>query len=183
MPAGSLLLLTGSPGCGKTTVAPLIADRHSPSAWLTLDWFFAAVRQGRVEPWLAESHEENRVVLAAAASSVATFAAAGYFTVGESILYPDMLDLFAEACEPHGITLHYAVLRAPSALVRQRVQQRRTEPGHAGALNDFDVVDDLRTKFDQAGIAERHWVDVGTLPPAAVAEVIDRRYQAGDFRL
>ena len=28
MPPAPLLLLTGSPGCGKTTVAPLVADRH-----------------------------------------------------------------------------------------------------------------------------------------------------------
>ena len=44
------LLLTGSPGCGKTTVAPLVADRHERSVCLDLDWFFAKLRSGAIEP-------------------------------------------------------------------------------------------------------------------------------------
>ena len=92
-----LLLLTGSPGSGKTTVAPLVADRHEPSACLDLDWFFAKLRRGAMEPWREEAHTQNRVVLQAAAGAVATFASGGYFTVAEGILYPFMLDLFAAA--------------------------------------------------------------------------------------
>ncbi len=136
MAGAPVLLLTGSPGCGKTTVAPLVADRHEPSACLDLDWFFAKVRRGYVEPWRPESHAQNRVVLRAAAEAVATFAAGGYVTVAEGILYPPMVDLFAEACAAHGIELHYAVLRAPIDVVQQRVQDRRSEPEHFAALAD-----------------------------------------------
>ena len=145
VPTGRLLLLTGSPGCGKTTVAPLVADRHEPSVCLDLDWFFAKLRRGAIEPWREEAHTQNRVVLHAAAEAVAAFADGGYFTVAEGILYPFMLDLFAAACEPHGVTVHYAVLRAPIGVVQQRVQDRTVEPEHAGALADAAVVDDLWT--------------------------------------
>jgi hypothetical protein len=182
MPA-DVLLLTGSPGCGKTTVAPLVADRHTPSACLDLDWFFAKVRQGFVEPWLPQSHAQNRTVLRAAASAVAAFAAGGYFSVAEGILYPFMVDLFAEACAPHGIELHYAVLRAPIGVVQQRVQDRRSEPLHADALADANVVDDLWVQFERHDVEERHRVDSGTRPVEAVAEEIDRRLGAGEFRL
>src|ERR1035438_9467292 len=109
MPSGRLLLLTGSPGCGKTTIAPLVADHAPLSACLDLDWFFAKLRQGAIEPWREEAHQQNRVVLSAAASAVATFSAGGYFTVAEGILFPTMVDLFVTACEPLGIDLHYAV--------------------------------------------------------------------------
>ena len=183
MPAGPVLLLTGSPGCGKTTVAPLVADRHEPSACLDLDWFFAKLRRGVIEPWRKEAHTQNRVVLRAAAEAVATFAEGGYFTVAEGILYPFMLDLFAEACAPHDIALNYAVLRAPIGVVQQRVQDRKVEPPHAGALADATVVDDLWAQFESHGVEERHRVDSGTHPPAGVAEEIDRRLQAGDFGL
>jgi len=183
MRRGSLLLLTGSPGCGKTTVAPLVADRHEPSACLDLDWFFAKLRQGVIEPWREEAHTQNRVVLRAAAEAVATFAQGGYFTVAEGILYPFMLDLFAAACAPHGVTLNYAVLRAPIGVVQQRVQDRRVEPPHAGALADAAVVDDLWTQFESHGVEERHRVDAGARSPDEVAEEIDRRLQAGEFRL
>jgi len=107
MPPGQLLLLTGSPGCGKTTIAPLVADHAQLSVCLDLDWFFAKLRSGALEPWRDEAHQQNRVVLSAAASAVATFTAGGYFTVADGILYPFMLDLFEAACEPLAITLNY----------------------------------------------------------------------------
>ncbi len=183
MPTARLLLLTGSPGCGKTTVAPLVADRHDPSACLDLDWFFAKLRRGAIEPWREEAHAQNRVVLRAAAEAVVTFARGGYFTVGEGILYPFMLDLFVAACNPHGVDIDYAVLCAPIGVVQQRVQSRRLEPPHAGALADAGVVDDLWTQFEGQGTEERHLVDSGTRGPAEVAAEIDRRMQAGEFRL
>jgi broad-specificity NMP kinase len=181
--SGEVLLLTGSPGSGKTTVAPLVADRRSPSVCLDLDWFFAKLQRGAIEPWRAEAHAQNRVVLRAAAEAVAAFAQGGYYTVAEGILYPFMLDLFVQACAPHGLRPQYAVLRAPIGVVQQRVQDRRVEPPHAGALADADVVDDLWTQFESQGVGELHRVDSGTRAPAEIAEEIDRRLEAGDFRL
>jgi hypothetical protein len=183
MSLAPVLLLTGSPGCGKTTVAPLVADRHQPSVCLDLDWFFAKVRRGFIEPWRGEAHAQNRVILSAAAEAVATFAEGGYFTVAEGILYPFMLDLFAEACAPHGISLNYAVLRAPIGVVQLRVQGRRSEPEHSGALADASVVDDLWAQFESHGVEERHRVDSGERTPAAIAAEIDSRLGAGEFRL
>ena len=85
--------------------------------------------------------------------------------MAEGILYPFMLDLFAAACARDGVALHYAVLRAPIDVVQQRVQDRRSEPQHAGALADAAVVDDLWTQFERHGVAERHRVDVGAPRP------------------
>jgi broad-specificity NMP kinase len=181
MEPGQLLLLTGSPGSGKTTVAPLVADLRPRSACLDLDWFFAKLRSGAMAPWAPEAHEQNRVVLGAAAAALAAFVAGGYDTVGEGIIYPFMVDLFADACEPLGITVHYAVLRAPVAVVQQRVQGRRSEPEHVGALADPAVVGDLWHQFELHGIAERHRVDVATRSPADIAAEIDQRARAGDF--
>jgi hypothetical protein len=185
VPAAPLLLLTGSPGCGKTTVAPLVADRHEPSACLDLDWFFAKLRRGAIEPWRPEAHGQNRVVLHAAAEAVAAFAAGGYFTVAEGIMYPFMLDLFAAAGARYGIAVHYAVLQAPMEVVLQRVRDRRSEPQHAGALADAGVVGDLWTQFEQHGVEARHRVDAGAGDAATIAELIDRRLAAGalSFRL
>lgn len=183
MSVASVLLLTGSPGCGKSTVAPLVADRHEPSACLELDWFFAKVRRGFVDPWRAEAHAQNRVILGAAAEALAAFAAGGYFTVGDGILYPFMLDLFAEACAPHGIELNYAVLQAPVDVVLGRVQDRRSESVEFGALSAPVVVEDLWAQFESHGIEERHRVDAGGRAPQAVAEDVDGRLRAGDLRI
>ena len=72
-----------------------MAERHEPSVCLDVDWFFAKLRRGAVEPWRAEAHAQNRAVLHAAAEACSTFAAEGYVCVAEGILYPNMVDLFA----------------------------------------------------------------------------------------
>jgi hypothetical protein len=164
-------------------VAPLVADRHERSVCLDLDWFFAKLRSGAISPWRKEAHAQNRVVLHAAAEAAAAFAAGGYVTVAEGIIYPFMLDLFATACARNGIRLHYAVLRAPIALVQQRVQGRTIEPEHAGALADAVVVQDLWAQFESLGVEARHLVEVGRRSPRQVAEEIDRRLRAGEFLL
>jgi hypothetical protein len=183
MAPGRLLLLTGSPGCGKTTIAPLVADHAPLSACLDLDWFFAKLRRGALSPWLEEAHQQNRVVLSAAASAVATFSAGGYLTVAEGILFPFMLDLFVSACQPLGIDLHYAVLRAPLPVVLTRAQSRTIAPEHTGALADETVIDDLWMQFERHGVAERHRVDAGDRAPEIIADEIYRRWQDGEFRL
>jgi hypothetical protein len=115
---------------------------------------------------------------------VAAFAGGAYFTVAEGIVYPMMLDLFADACAPLEIELHYAVLRAPVEVVQQRVRDRRFEPEHTGgALGDAGVVEDLWDQFERHGVAARHRVDSGDRTPGAIAAEIDRRLGAGEFRL
>jgi predicted kinase len=183
VPTAPLLLLTGSPGTGKTTVAPLVADRHEPSVCLDLDWFFAKLRRGAMEPWRSEAHAQNRTVLHAAAEACTTFAADGYVCVAEGILYPFMLDLFARAGADRGVVLHYAVLRAPIDVVQQRVVDRKIEPQHFGALADAVVVEDLWAQFERQGVEEHHLVDAGARGPDEVAEEIDGRLRAGEFRL
>jgi hypothetical protein len=164
-------------------VAPLVADRYEPSACLDLDWFFSKLRRGVIDPWRTEAHAQNRVVLQAAAEATGALAAGGYLTVAEGILYPFMLDLFVTASARNDVTLHYAVLRSPIDLVQQRVQDRRAEPQHAGALADAAVVDDLWSQFERQGTAERHRVDAGKRQPEEIAEEIAGRLRAGEFKL
>ena len=57
-----LLIITGPPGAGKSTVAQIVAGRFEPSALVQGDTFFGFVARGYIDPWLPESHEQNTVV-------------------------------------------------------------------------------------------------------------------------
>ena len=104
--------------------------------------------------------------------------------VAEGILYPFMLDLFADAaCEPLGISVNYAVLGPPSPSCSSASSTAGGEPQHAGALADAAVVDDLWTQFERHGVPSRHRVDAGTRTPDEIAAEIDRRLRAGDLLL
>ena len=83
---GRVLLLTGPPGSGKSTVARLGVSRFERAVHLVSDEFFHFIRAGYVEPWKPESHDQNEVVMSAVVGTARTFAAAGYFTVVDGIL-------------------------------------------------------------------------------------------------
>jgi len=47
-----LLVITGPPGAGKSTVARLVAGAFSPRVLVEGDAFFAFLDQGAIAPWL-----------------------------------------------------------------------------------------------------------------------------------
>jgi adenylylsulfate kinase-like enzyme len=86
---GRVLLLTGPPSSGKSTVARLLVARFERAVHLLSDEFFHFIRTGYVEPWKPESHEQNEVVMTAVANTATTFALGGYFTVVDGISFRD----------------------------------------------------------------------------------------------
>ena len=85
---GFLLVVTGPPGAGKSTVARILADAFDPSVLVQGDAFFAFLARGAIEPWLPESGPQNEVVVRAAAAATGRFVAGGYATVYDGVLGP-----------------------------------------------------------------------------------------------
>jgi tRNA uridine 5-carbamoylmethylation protein Kti12 len=170
-----VLILTGPPGSGKTTVAEILATMFERTVHLQADLFFHAIRSGFVEPWKAESKRQNETVMRAVTGSAATFAKDGYFTVIDGILLPAwFLHPVHDALTNEGLSVAVAILRAPSSVCLERVRVRPTEPSR-----DPDVITQLWRGFDEVGELERCVIDSDDVDARATAQRVIDRLQSG----
>ncbi|HTT86241.1 MAG TPA: hypothetical protein VMF60_02635 [Acidimicrobiales bacterium] len=146
---GSLLVVTGPPGAGKSSVARVLTSGADPSVLVEGDAFFGFLATGRIEPWRAESHHQNTVVTRAAAASAGHFARGGYTTVYDGVVGPWFLDTFLEAT---GLEeLDYAILLPAVGRCVERVMART---GHEFA--DEEATRMMHAEFERARIEARH---------------------------
>jgi cytidylate kinase len=167
---GSLTVVTGPPGAGKSTVAAVIAKRFDPSVLVAGDAFFDFLAEGAIEPWLPESQQQNDVVIAAAAAATGAFVAGGYTTIFDGVLGPWFLGSFLRRARLGA--LNYAVLLPSAEACVRRVATRR---GHGFA--DEPATRKMHGEFSNAPVAARH---VFVTDHQRVEETVDQILQRLD---
>src|SRR4051812_2213267 len=160
---GSLLIVTGPPGAGKSTVSRCLSHCFESSVLVEGDAFFGFLASGAIEPWLPESNAQNEVVTEAAAAAAGRFARGCYATVYDGIVGPWYLPTFGRAS---GLASLDYVMLMPS--VDRCVDGVRTRVDHG--FSDEDATRKMHHEFTNADVERRHLlVD----PPHNADEVAD----------
>jgi adenylate kinase family enzyme len=168
-----ILILTGAPGSGKTTVAELLAARSQRAVHLESDQFFHFIKTGHIEPWKPESHAQNTVVMGVVAQAAAGYAKAHYFTIIDGIIIPRwFLTPLRDSLRAAGHSVAYAVLRAPLEVCLQRARTRAPQ-----RLSDRAVIEQLWREFTDLGPLENHVVETAMQSADATADMLSERLQ------
>jgi len=171
---GRILVVSGPPGAGKSTVAAALVDCFEPSALIEGDAFFDFVARSWVAPWLPDSRAQNDVVVSAAAAATGRFAAGGYTTVYDGVVGPWSLDAFATASEAGD--LHYVVLLPDVERCVARVQAR-----HGHGFRDEAATRKMHHEFAAATVDGRHVVVDPPDAPGAVVDEVLARFERGSL--
>ena len=124
--AGEILIVTGPPGAGKSTMARALVERFDRAVLLEGDAYFQAIVRGWIAPWTPPAHDQNTVVTKAMGASAGEFARGGYAVVLEGIIGPWFLDTFVPAAG--GMPVHYLIVRPTADIAMDRAIAARS-PG------------------------------------------------------
>jgi len=172
---GSLLVVTGPPGAGKSTVAAILASRAARSVLVEGDAFHGFLAEGRIPPWLPESNDQNHIVIQASAAASGAFVTGGYTTVFDGMIGPWFLEKFHAAA---GIqVLDYVVLMPDVGTCRERVERRAR-----ASFSDLDATSKMHHEFASAELNDRHVIS-DVAPAQAIADEIEARQAAQQLRI
>jgi gluconate kinase len=169
-----LIVLTGPPGAGKSTVGRLLAKGWERAVHLHTDDFYAWIASGYIEPWRPESRDQNVTIMEGIAGVADRFATGGYTVIVDGIVGPWFLDPF-RALE-RDVT--YVVLRPALEAAEQRAKARGEHP-----LKDLAVVGQMHAAFSDLGELETHVIDSTSLTPDQTVDEIRRHLDRGSLTL
>lgn len=168
--------MTGSPGCGKTTVAAQLAQTSPRGLHVPADvfWTFPSYP---ISPYRAESHNQNVDIVVALMRTATTFATRGYDVILDGIFGPWFLPVVAIEAQQAAVAVDYVVLAVPLEVALRRVRTRESHDGRD------HVVRQMHAEFSKLGPYRDHVIDTGDLTPEQVVAEFTSRRSSGIFAL
>ena len=152
MNQGRIIVITGSPGTGKTTTASAVAKESDleKSVHMHTDDFYHYLSKGAIPPHLPESNEQNLVVIEAFLEAAKRYVRGGYDVIVDGIVG---LNIVQEHYE-----VHYIVLRAS----KEETMKRAIERSKLDRETNIELVETMWKQFSNLGIYELNVIDTTT---------------------
>ena len=160
MEKGRMIVITGSPGTGKTTIAQIMAEESTmeKSVHMHTDDFYQLLVKGSIPPYVPESAAQNQIVIEAFLQAAKRYADGGYDVIVDGVLGPWFLDPWLKTAE-QGYEVHYVILRASEEETKRRAISRKK----LDRQTNEEIVTVMWKQFCDLGDYERHVVDTELL--------------------
>lgn len=169
---GRIVIITGAPGTGKSTIAGIIARESSLAKSINLhtDDFYHYLCKGMIPPHLPESNEQNLVVMEAFLETAKRFARGGYDVIVDGIIGPWFLEPWLGAVREQ-YEVHYIVLRA----AKQETLRRATGRTKLDRETNIELVEVMWEQFQNLGEYEYNVVNITNCSVGETAALIKEK--------
>ena len=176
MNQGRIIVITGSPGTGKTTTASIVAKDSDmdKSVHMHTDDFFHYLSKGAIPPHLPESNEQNLVVIEAFLEAAKRYARGGYDVIVDGIVGPWFLEPW-KALAQEDYEVHYIVLRAS----KKETMKRAMERSKLDRKTNIELVETMWAQFSSLGVYESNVIDTTTFTIKDTVSAIKERVACG----
>ena len=176
MNQGRIIVITGSPGTGKTTTASIVAKESDmdKSVHMHTDDFFHYLSKGAIPPHLPESNKQNLVVIEAFLEAAKRYARGGYDVIVDGIVGPWFLEPW-KALAQEDYEVHYIVLRAS----KKETMKRAVERSKLDRKTNIELAETMWEQFSGLGIYESNVIDTTTFTIKDTVSAIKERVACG----
>ena len=153
MTPNPIVIISGSPGSGKSSVSKLLAENspYDKTIHFHTDDFYHSICKGYIAPWRSEAEEQNTTIIESFTASVARLNIGGYEVIVDGVIGPWFLSPWLDLVK-NGFDVQYVILRPDKQTIIKRASEREKKV-------DDDAVRRMWQAFEDLGSYKSHAIN------------------------